>query len=82
MLSKSTDLDLSVLSMNQHYLELNTFLSEIVETDAALFSTQSMFLSLRNDFMALMPRSTIISSLTLMCTENSLPRLKPVVSSC
>ena len=36
MLSKSTDLDLSVLSMNQHYLELDTFLSEIVETNAAI----------------------------------------------
>ena len=29
MLSKSNDLDLSVLSMNQHYLELKTYLSEV-----------------------------------------------------
>ena len=28
-ISKSTDLDLSVLSMNQHYLELQTYLSEV-----------------------------------------------------
>lgn len=29
MLSKSNDLGLSVLSMNQHYLELQTYLSEV-----------------------------------------------------
>ena len=32
MLSKSNDLGLSVLSMNQHYLELHTYLSEVETT--------------------------------------------------
>ena len=37
MLSKSTDLDLSVLSMNQHYLELQTYLSEVESCPEIVF---------------------------------------------
>ena len=37
MLSKSNDLGLSVLSMNQHYLELHTYLSKIETSPEIVF---------------------------------------------
>ena len=38
MLSKSNDLGLSVLSMNQHYLELYTYLSEVETSPEIVFN--------------------------------------------
>ena len=37
MLSKSNDLGLSVLSMNQHYLELHTYFSEVETSPDIVF---------------------------------------------
>ncbi|MCH9715537.1 MAG: hypothetical protein K0U52_00410 [Gammaproteobacteria bacterium] len=46
MLSKSNDLGLSVFSMNQHYLELQVFLSEVEkDPSVALNSEHQVFLS-------------------------------------
>ena len=38
MLSKSNDLGLSVLSMNQHHLELHTYLSEVETSPDIVFN--------------------------------------------
>ena len=39
MLSKSNDLDLSLLSMNKHYLELQTYLSKVESNPDIVFDT-------------------------------------------
>lgn len=51
MLSKSSDLGLSVLSMNQHYLELFTYLSEVENIQELCLTQTIMFFVLRNVFI-------------------------------
>ena len=46
MLSKSTDLDLSVFDMNKHYFELQVFLTEVIQNpDIAVNKDHQVFSS-------------------------------------